>query len=178
VVANRADIFSQRYGRDPDFELVASSNSVPLLQKYTDWSTGNMVLSNSGDEVLVLDEFDQVVDALSYGDSLWAFAPPIARVSEGYSLERYPANQDTDHARDWRAQPMPNPYNIDLRPPTATPSRTPTRTATPTHGDAHTNHHPYPHADPDARPDRHTSPGWLRFDQRGRLRPAALRARL
>jgi hypothetical protein len=109
VVPNRADVFSQRYGRDPDFELVASSNSVPLLQKYTGWSTGNLVLSNSGDELLVLDEFDQVVDALSYGDSLWAFAPPIPRVPEGYSLERYPANQDTDQARDWRAQPMPNP---------------------------------------------------------------------
>jgi hypothetical protein len=139
VVANRATAFEAAYGFAPDYELVESDPDVPNLSKYSAWATGSLYLSNTGDEVLVLDVNDQVVDAVSWGSSTWAFSPSVPLVGAGHTIERQPAFQDTDSAADWVDQPVPQPGLV--HPPSATPmptltatvTITPAETSTPTH---------------------------------------------
>lgn len=132
IIANRADSFYAAYLFKPDFEVEDSDQSVPNLIKYSDWAGGNLNLSNSGDDVLILDETDQLVDAVSWGSSTFAFNPSVPVVVAGHSLERRPGNQDTDTAADWIDQSNPAPGVVDFTPSTPVPSSTPTRTPSPT----------------------------------------------
>jgi hypothetical protein len=70
VIANQAVEFEVNFGFKPHYELVESDSEVPNLTKYSAWATGNIALSNTGDDVLVLNASDSVVDALSWGDSI------------------------------------------------------------------------------------------------------------
>jgi hypothetical protein len=114
IIADRADVFTNTYGFYPDYELIESDANVPNLSKYMDWAWGVVNLSNPGDEVLVLDGSDYFVDAVSWGDSDWAFNPDCPVVAEGHSIERNPANVDTDTAADWIDQPLPNPGQVSV----------------------------------------------------------------
>ncbi len=131
VVAVQGAVFSSTWGFAPDYELVDSLSAVPDLAKYTAWAGGSLNLSNSGDEVLLLGRDDALLDALSWGNSDFAFAPALPSPAAGESLERYPPSADTDRAADWRVQASPAPGRVDTTPPTATPSPTATATATP-----------------------------------------------
>ena len=73
-----------------------------------------MSLSNPGDVVLVLDGTDSFVDAVSWGDSNWAFDPDCPVVAEGHSIARDPADVDTDTAADWIVQAVPNPGQVEI----------------------------------------------------------------
>lgn len=134
IVASSASSFMEAYGFNPDFEMVDTDSAVPDMQKYTPWSTGSVYLNNSGDEVLLLGPDDLWVDAVSWGSSATAFDPPAPQVAEGHSLERHPANVDSDTAGDWRDQATPDPGQVDLSPtpPTPTPTDTPSPTPIPT----------------------------------------------
>jgi hypothetical protein len=140
VIALKATGFYALYGFNPDYEVTDTDPSVPDMIKYSAWATGKIALSNSGDEVLILDEGDAIVDAMSYGDATTFFDPPCPDVITGHSLERSPANVDTDTADDWIDQEFPNPGSVTVPTPTATatptitptPTDTPTPTATPT----------------------------------------------
>ena len=129
VIANNASAFLGVYGFQPDFELTDSGSLVPDMIVYSSWGTSNAQLSNTGDEVLLLDGQDQLVDSLSWGSSTWAFDPSATDVSEGHSLERWPVSGDTDSALDWRDQGSPQPGEVDLTIPE--PTSTPTPTSTP-----------------------------------------------
>lgn len=131
VIANHALTFFDNYGKRPDFEMVDSRPDVPNMIKYTAWATGPVILANSGDEVLILDALDNVVDAVSWGGSAWAFDPPAIPAVKGHSLERYPPGQDTNSSLDWRAQSDPDPGSVDLTPPAPTPTPEPTPEDTP-----------------------------------------------
>jgi hypothetical protein len=123
LIAYRAANFSATYGFNPDYELRESDPLVPDMLKYTAWAGGNVELVNTGDEVILLDPAEEWSDALSWGNSNMAFDPPIAKVPEGYTLERKPASVDTDSAMDWIGQASPNPGEVDLSlPPTLTPT--------------------------------------------------------
>lgn len=132
VLANRASAFLAAYGFLPDFEANASEAGVPDMLKYRPWSSGSVNLRNDGDDVLILGAADQLLDSLSWGDSDFAFEPAVEPVPEGYSLERRPADADTDSAQDWRAQPQPAPGEISLWADTPTPLPSSTPTPTPT----------------------------------------------
>lgn len=150
VIASRSVAFQALFNQKADFEFNASDPDVPDMSRYLVWATGSVELSNSGDEILLLDDTDRVVDSLSWGSSFWAFYPSAHTVQEGHSLERRPAYHDTDSADDWKDQPSPDPGNTDRRTPTptatqtststqtmtpsqtSTPTGTPTRTVTPT----------------------------------------------
>ena len=132
VIANAASVFKAAYGRNPDFEMRESDLQVPNMTKYADWSGGNIELENTGDEVLVLNASDQVVDAVSWGSSAFAFFPSATKVNEGHSLARSPAYQDTDSAADWIEDSNPQPGEVDRRTPTPTITSTFTQTYTPT----------------------------------------------
>ena len=133
VVANQASTFNQYNGFFPNFEMVASVPSVPDMVSYESWASGNVQLSNTADEVVLIDGRDEIVDSISYGTSTFFFDPPIEGIPEGHSIERYPPGQDTNSAGDWRDQAMPNPGMISLPIVTPTSSPTPTPTPLPTH---------------------------------------------
>ena len=65
------------------------------MLSYSAWSSGAISLSNSGDDLLILNSEDLPVDALSWGSSSSAFDPSVADVAEGHSLARLPAGQDS-----------------------------------------------------------------------------------
>jgi hypothetical protein len=87
-------------------------------------------LGNTGDRLILKDSEGTVIDQMSYGTDTTAFDPACPDVSEGYSLERSPANEDTDTAQDWIEQESPDPGAVTV--PTPTPTATSTPTATPT----------------------------------------------
>jgi hypothetical protein len=135
VIANDAMAFLAVWGSLPDYEMGDSDEGVPDMIPYTDWVTGRGVqLANGGDEVLILDGADAIVDAMSYGDKTTFLDPPCPDVPAGYSLERSPADVDTDTNEDWIEQEFPNPGSVTVPTPTATatPTNTPTATPTPT----------------------------------------------
>ncbi|MBU0510094.1 MAG: lamin tail domain-containing protein, partial [Chloroflexi bacterium] len=128
VVANQAAVFRSSYGFPPDFEMRDSDPAIPDMLPYYAWSTGSKVeLVNSGDELLLLDGEDTIIDALSWGNSTWeqAFDPPPPIAGDGQSLERSPAYKDSDSASDWGVAETPGPYQLDLSTPTPTVSPTP-----------------------------------------------------
>ncbi len=89
-----------------------SISNVPNLVPYPTWSQGLILLGNAEDEILILDEQDKVVDVVAYGLSEYPyFQPPVMIETSlpGYSIERFPADQDTDTASDWIVQLSPNP---------------------------------------------------------------------
>jgi len=126
VIANQAQAFYQRYGFQPDYELNDSDPQVPDLGEYPAWANGNIQLTNSGDEFVLLDASDQIGDSLAWGDAAWSgFQPPVKLAGGGASYERWPAYLDTHTAADWRSQPQPAPGELDFSPPTVTPTATP-----------------------------------------------------
>ncbi len=117
VIANQAVVFSSTFGINPDYEIYDTDPSIPQMLRDTAWGSGAINLGNSGDEVILLDRDGSILDALSWGDSTFAFDPPVSLVATGHSLERYPPVSDTDQSSDWRDQPAPSPKQVDLTPP-------------------------------------------------------------
>ena len=57
-----------------------------------------------------MDIDDNIVDGVAFGQSEYlGFYPPVVSVAEGHSIERYPAEIDTDTNSDWIDQVNPNP---------------------------------------------------------------------
>ncbi len=67
TVANRATEFRATLGRDPDYELIDSNALVPTLGRDTNWGTGAISLANGGDELILVDPYDTIVDAVVWG---------------------------------------------------------------------------------------------------------------
>ena len=132
IIANCATIFEQIYNGKPDFEMRECDLQTPNLIKYSAWAGGSISLSNTGDEVLLLDGDDHVLDALSWGNSIFAFYPSVSKACEGCSLKRKLSYVDTDQAADWQEQTVPAPWEINFSlPPTPTDPATPTAAQTP-----------------------------------------------
>lgn len=129
LIANQSRTFMQIYGFAANFEFVDSDVDVPDMTKYSDWAGGSVNFAVDGDDVLLLDGDDDLVDAMSWGGSTFAFDPSIPEVQTGHSLERFPPSLDTDSSADWRDQSDPDPGEVDLSTPT--PTTSPTSTATP-----------------------------------------------
>lgn len=130
VIANRGAAFTAAFGRSPDFEFYPSDTRVADLIKQEFYASGTFSLSNTGDEVFLLDAAYLPLDEISWGNSYAGLNPPVEGVPSGYSLERWPAYNDTDQKEDWRAQAQPAPFAVDIRTPTMIPTRTPTPTVT------------------------------------------------
>ena len=114
------------YGFKRNFEISGSDPIVPDMVKDTDWSSGSLNLSSSGDEILLLGDFGLLVDGVSWGSSTEILDPSIPNVSPDHSIERYPPGEDHDSAADRRDQSSPIPGQVDLSMPTLTPSPTST----------------------------------------------------
>jgi len=133
IVAYQAADFESTYGFKPDYEMSASDSAVKLLVPYRSWAGGKIKFNNSGDDLVILNGWDEIVDTLAYGnsDSIY-FQPCVPAALEGNSLARYPAGIDTDTASDWKESELPSPGEINPGPPTNTPTITPTSSETPT----------------------------------------------
>jgi len=112
VVAQTAVGFRARFGFNPDYEMRDTDSAVPVMVHYALWASGRVLLANQGDDLLLLDEQDQIVDAINYGNITTFFSPAIAPVFQGQSLERIPAFCDTSSAADWQPQRQPTPGRI------------------------------------------------------------------
>jgi phosphatidylserine/phosphatidylglycerophosphate/cardiolipin synthase-like enzyme len=113
VVALEATEFSARYGFNADFEFLSGSPAVPDMVDYPAWGTFQIGLRNAGDEVLLLDGEDGVVDVLAWGDSPYPCLPHPGVAHADHSLERYPADRDTgDCSGDFRDWFAPSPGSV------------------------------------------------------------------
>jgi len=117
VIAASEDFYTNYPGFTGDIVFVA------------DGRIGNG-LGNAGDRLVLKDSEGTVIDQMSYGTDTTVFDPACPDVAEGHSLERSPANVDTDTAEDWIDQESPDPGSVTV--PTPTPTATSTPTATPT----------------------------------------------
>jgi hypothetical protein len=108
VIANTATGFKELYGKNPTFEfnnaqtLEGDSDiSVPDMIKYTAWSSGPFSVSNTNDQVVILDPDDNVIDRAEHGNTnsdpskVW----PVLGANQSY--ERVPANVDTNSPSDF-----------------------------------------------------------------------------
>jgi uncharacterized protein len=117
VVAQTAAAFQRRWGFLPDYEINDSDPAVPLMRVYSAWANGRLALANDGDELLLLDAQEQLVDAVSYGGGASHFAgiaygPPVPTAPQGWSLERSPAHCQSWSAADWLPRRSPAPGQI------------------------------------------------------------------
>ncbi|HIP96519.1 MAG TPA: hypothetical protein EYH32_04805, partial [Anaerolineae bacterium] len=102
----------------PDYELSNTDPTIPDLSP-TNWGDGDFTLGNSGDEVLLLDTSGTAVDVVVYGTGSYPGVAPFTGLASVYSddsLERWPANRDSDDcARDFRVNYAPaDPGNVTV----------------------------------------------------------------
>ena len=130
IVAVKASNFNTVYGFDPHYEFVNSKAGVPNMGP-SSWATGSVDLANGGDEVLLLDGSDTVIDAITYESGSYPGVTshsgvPDCTTSPCKSLERFPQTTDTnDTSSDFRivdgnGTPEQSTY-IELASFTATP---------------------------------------------------------
>ncbi len=115
VVATSALDFWEEYGSWPDFEILETA-AVPNLIDDPNWGDTStfLRLGNQGDEVILRDNADRIVDALVYGTGVLEgnFPCPLLQASN-HSLERVPYWQDTDRCpADFRDWPFPSPGQL------------------------------------------------------------------
>ena len=99
-----------------NFQMCQNCGGIaPVLAKYAAWGqNGDWTLRGAGDQVLLLGPNDIPVDVVVYGDATYpgVVAHPGVSVYT-HSLERFPANRDTDNcAADFRDRYPPTPGKV------------------------------------------------------------------
>jgi hypothetical protein len=116
VVAHSAASFFAQHHAHPDFEIWETVTAVPNLIDDPTWGDpgSTFQLGNSGDDIILRNAADQVVDILSYGAASYPGIIPCPLViTFGAVLERFPYWQDTDNcATDFRERPIPTPGSV------------------------------------------------------------------
>ena len=106
LIANNAATFLSMWGFLPDYAVDAAGEAVPETSNYALWSSGPFDLGNGGDEVLLLDPYDNVVDVIAFEFGvLWpGVINPFPQLGtspdSGESIQRDPITQDTDNMKD------------------------------------------------------------------------------
>jgi phosphatidylserine/phosphatidylglycerophosphate/cardiolipin synthase-like enzyme len=116
VVAVSGQDFWQEYGRFPDFEILETLEIVPNLVDDPDWGDPStfLRLGNFGDEIILRDRDDHIVDALIYGtgELVETIGCPLLQ-GTNHSYERHPYWRDTDNCLvDFRDWPFPSPGQL------------------------------------------------------------------
>ena len=114
VIAQTAVGFRSLFGVNPDYEIQDSDPAVPDMRRYVLWALGEFALANDGDELLLVNADNRIIDSINYGDRSTFFTPTIQRPFEGQSIERVPANCDSNTASDWQTQQLPTPGQVNL----------------------------------------------------------------
>lgn len=103
IVAVSAATFFTNYGFLPTYETAGSNPSVPDLTNYLAWDPdgGQISMSNTNDQALILGPSDTVIDAVNWGNNTF-LNPGLAQpVADGQSYQRINPYVDTDTAADW-----------------------------------------------------------------------------
>jgi cardiolipin synthase A/B len=113
VVATSAAFFWQEYGFWPNFEILETVPAVANLIDDSSWGDREtfLRLGNSGDEVILRDREDGLVDVVVYGDGIFPglVGCPLLE-GTNHSLERFPYWRDSDNCPiDFRDWPFPSP---------------------------------------------------------------------
>ena len=95
-------------GRTNAFLSVYPAYAGQLLE-VADGKIGSGLNVSPGDGVFLRNAAGSNVDAVSYRGSTAAFSPAVPAVAAGHSIERNPANNDTNTRNDWADQATPNP---------------------------------------------------------------------
>jgi hypothetical protein len=120
IVATSVQAFKDTFGFYPDYELFDTAPAVPNMTQYSLWAVGSLYLSNSGDQVIVLDGSDTPLDVVTYEGGTWPGVTPHPGTYDE-SVERQPADRDTnDGSIDFIGQPGPNPGTVILNQPDTT----------------------------------------------------------
>ncbi len=118
VVAASAQRFFDVYGFLPTYERAGTHSEVPDLTNDLDWDPdgGLGAMANGSDQLLILDSDDNIVDAVSWGNT-FAFDPGVpATAADGQSYERKNVYVDTNTAEDWQLGPT-NDVNVQRSTP-------------------------------------------------------------
>jgi hypothetical protein len=99
LVASAGVPFYAKFGLLPDFEIIDTDITIPDLIDDPNWGDTSTFfqLGNQGDEVLLRDKLDHLIDGAAFGVGAIPghISCPLAPTS-GRSLERYPYWRDTD----------------------------------------------------------------------------------
>jgi len=113
VVATSATAFFTQFGTNPDWEILSTDPTVPDLLDDPAWGdpAAFIRLSNTGDELILRDSNDVVVDVLVYGTGSYPGHTACALLpGPDQTYERYPYWRDTNNcSADFRPWPFPNP---------------------------------------------------------------------
>jgi glycerophosphoryl diester phosphodiesterase len=112
IVALNSNGFLAQYGFYPHFEISDSDPGISDLIPYDSWGSGLIVLSNAGDEILLLDPADEPVDVVVYENGIYPEVVPHPGVGTGHSLARLPSGHDSDDCSlDFIDLEVPTPGN-------------------------------------------------------------------
>ncbi|MBK9049598.1 MAG: lamin tail domain-containing protein [Chloroflexi bacterium] len=124
IVAQSATGYQALFGQTPTYEIRDTDPTVPDMRAYRLWANGAVGLANGGDEVVLLNKANGFIDGVNYGDKTTLFDPAVLGVFTGQSIERVPANCDTDAAADWQPQENPTPGELQFTGECTTPIET------------------------------------------------------
>jgi hypothetical protein len=134
IIAKNAAQYAERFGSLPNFEVVAGqpgfpdTPEVPQLEVYSGWAGSRWALADDGDEVIVLDAADQIIDSIAFAGGDYAavgLSPDAVHAGQPNSLQRlWP--QDTDSMPDDFVRRSPSPGGVTRLPaPPAEPPPAP-----------------------------------------------------
>lgn len=119
IIATDADGWT--FGGLPDYSFAANALGVPILTPDPTWASGTFALSNTGDEIIIIDNLNLQVDGVCYGTSTCNFnatgantiltSGPLADLVSTEAGYRRNSDIDTDTTSDWTN----NPTAITLR---------------------------------------------------------------
>lgn len=111
VVARNGTEYLARYGVRADAECQANDPGTPDLTSFPQWSSNTAFnVTPAGDEMLVLDGGNTVVDVLTFKNGSWPGVTPHPGAPSQHSLERPAPNIDRDDcASDFIDQASPTP---------------------------------------------------------------------
>ncbi len=99
IVARSGAAYQTVFGSPPDFELEPTSG-VPNMNQFGVWSAGTPDFADPGEELLVLDRANTIVDVVTYGVPQVAFpglVPKTPAPAAGDQQKRMPSLRDTDN---------------------------------------------------------------------------------
>jgi Lamin Tail Domain/PEP-CTERM motif len=111
IIAISATRFNTVYGFLPTYEVGTGGDTpgIPNLTVYSPWdpetaATNTINLSNTNDQILLLDPADVLIDAANWGNA-FSLNPGLGTALDGQSYYRLDPSTDTGTAADWAASP-------------------------------------------------------------------------
>ncbi len=121
VIAKSAGGFYNLYQKYPDFEMTPTDDEISDfsqtmdMSKFSSWGTGSLSLTNTGDEILLLDNSDNVIDAVVFENGVFDNTTKHSGVNVGHSISRNPIGQDNNDCQiDFTDEILPHPGYLGI----------------------------------------------------------------